>query len=335
MRVLSSFLLLLVSFISVSKVNAHALEPGYLQLQELDADRWQVLWRVPDVNGSPMPIQAMLPDICSPNTSPELKFDGRAWLGRWLARCEGDITGQTVTIKRLNFTQTDVIVQISAEDLQFNGRLSPANISMTIPVKPTTWDTLKAYTTLGFEHILEGWDHLLFVFALMLLVSQPWRLFGAVTAFTAAHSVTLAGATLGFISLPGPPVEAVIALSIVFLANELANTTATHQRLTQRAPWLVTFSFGLLHGFGFAGALSDVGIPQGQIAPALLAFNVGVELGQIAFIVVAAAALYLILTAVKRITRSASPRVKLDHIASFPIGIVASFWLTERVLGFF
>lgn len=183
----------------------------------------------------------------------------------------------------------------------------------------------KRYTVLGIEHILEGYDHLLFVFALLLIVSNGWLLVKTITAFTVAHSITLAAATLGFVNFPSRPVEAAIALSIVFLALEILHQRHGRAGLTHKAPWIVAFGFGLLHGFGFAGALSDIGLPQAEIPIALLFFNIGVELGQLLFVLVVV------------VLRYALSRTKLlsferaGAIQAYAVGTIAMFWLLERI----
>jgi hydrogenase/urease accessory protein HupE len=191
-------------------------------------------------------------------------------------------------------------------------------------------EVIRTYTLLGIGHILGGVDHLLFVLALLLLVRGIGRLVATVTAFTLAHSVTLAAATLGFVHVPPAPVEATIALSILFLASELARQRADGRAdLTARFPWLVAFSFGLLHGFGFAGALSEVGVPQKAVPLALLFFNVGVEIGQLAFI----AAVLAIGWSVRRAAIRAPawwPRA-----AAYGIGSVAAFWVVQRTAAIF
>ena len=184
------------------------------------------------------------------------------------------------------------------------------------------------YLALGIEHILLGIDHLLFVLALVLLVKGWKKLVATITAFTLAHSITLALATLGFVHVPGPPVEACIALSIVFVAAEIIHRRQGRPGLTERAPWVVAFTFGLLHGLGFAGALSEVGLPQHAIPIALLFFNVGVELGQLAFVFI----VLLVLAAARRLP----PRVPAWgwRAAPYAIGSVAMFWVLQRVAAF-
>ena len=194
---------------------------------------------------------------------------------------------------------------------------------------PGTAEVAWTYIVLGVEHILGGVDHLLFVLALLLIVRGGRRILVTITAFTVAHSITLVAATLGWVHVPGPPVEAMIALSIVFVAAEIVQGLRGNPGLTARAPWLVAFSFGLLHGFGFAGALAEVGLPQNAIPIALFAFNVGVELGQLIFVGVA-----LVVRAV--LTRLPLPRRPwLPYVAPYSIGAIAMFWVVQRVESFF
>ena len=194
--------------------------------------------------------------------------------------CTRGLEGQRIAIDRLDGTLTDVLVRIENTDGSVRtARLTPSAPSFIVPEQPGPLMVLRAYVGLGVEHILFGVDHLLFVLCLLLLVKSLRQLLATITAFTLAHSITLAAATLGFIHVPTAPVEATIALSIVFLASELVRGEAGRGAVTRSYPWLVAFSFGLLHGLGFAGALAEVGLPQGEIPLALFAFNVGVELG--------------------------------------------------------
>jgi hydrogenase/urease accessory protein HupE len=195
-----------------------------------------------------------------------------------------------------------------------------------------------SYLRLGVEHILFGFDHLLFVLAMVVLVREWRRVALTVTAFTVAHSITLAAATLGFVSVPGPPIEAAIALSIVLVAVEVVNTRRGMPSFTARWPWLAALCFGLLHGFGFAGALAEIGLPHQAIPIALLFFNLGVELGQLAFVAAvlsAGATLRGVIT--PRLDPALANRTstRVDETTAYAIGTVAAFWLIERTLAFF
>lgn len=308
----------------------HALEPGYLSIDQVEGGDFRIFWRRPDVGGAPMRLDLELPENCSPRRPPPPRFDGRAWVSTFGSECVDGLSGGRITIHGLEATRTDVLVRHSIPGgTTLTQRLTPDRIVMVVPARPDQISVIASYFGLGFEHILEGWDHLLFVFALLLLIRDSWRLVGAVTAFTVAHSITLAGATLGWVSVPSAPVEATIALSIVFLASELARVTPGRNRLSERFPWLITFSFGLLHGLGFAGALTEIGLPSGEVPLALVAFNLGVEAGQLAFIAVILALGWLgsAIPRVNRFMLNAATRTG----AAYVIGCAASFWLIERI----
>lgn len=327
------FLVLLTLWAAAAPVPAatHALDPGYLELSALDENRWRVTWRVPDVGGRPMPITAGLPATCSSDPPPP-EFDGRAWSARWIATCPDGLAGGTIRIGNLEQTRTETLVRYELRPGETRvQRLTAADTAFTVPPDAGVAQILTSYIALGVSHILEGIDHLLFVFALLLLIRDRARLLWAITAFTVAHSLTLAAAVLGWLNVPPPPVEAVIALSIVFLAHELSLPPERRDPLAGRWPWLVSFAFGLIHGLGFAGALREIGLPEGDIPLALFAFNIGVEIGQILFI----ALVVLAGIALKRLypeLRRGMPR--MTRTASYAIGSLAAFWVIERVAAF-
>ncbi len=217
-------------------------------------------------------------------------------------------------------------------------RLTPSAPSFIVEAVPGQWEVAATYCKLGVEHILLGIDHLLFVLALLVLVKGWRRLVGTITAFTIAHSITLAAATLGFVQVPTPPVEAVIALSILFVAGEIVHRRQGRLGLTERWPWVVAFIFGLLHGLGFASALNEVGLPQHAIPVALLFFNVGVEIGQLFFIAciatVTACAVLIAKSQGQNGDIAKRAFAASDVVAAYIIGTVAAFWLVERTLGF-
>ena len=248
---------------------------------------------------------------------------------RWRIQRPGGLAGQDVTIEGLPATKVDALIRVTdLGGVTQTARATPDLPTVTIATTASRWQVAGTYLALGVEHILLGIDHLLFVLALVLLVKGWRKLVATITAFTVAHSITLALATLGFVHVPGPPVEACIALSIVFVAAEIIRSRQGGRGLTERAPWVVAFIFGLLHGLGFAGALSEVGLPQHAIPLALLFFNVGVELGQLAFVVVALG----ILAAARRLP----PHVPAWgwRAAPYAIGSVAMFWVIQRVAAF-
>nr|WP_246237073.1 HupE/UreJ family protein [Pontixanthobacter rizhaonensis] len=315
---------------------ADELRPGYLELTETQSGIWSIGWKLPYTTPpTDAPSPPILPDNCEYSGEAKVGTAAAAIIGSATAGCEGSIAGKAFSMPGLT-GQADMLVRIQPlEEPAQALRLTAANPEAVIAVQPDTAQVLKTYFILGVEHILAGWDHLLFVIALVLLV-QSWRMVvAAATAFTLAHSITLAAAALGFVGLPGGPVEALIALSIVFLAveilrgaDEAADThldIRTPRTWTRRFPWIVAFLFGLLHGFGFAGALTSIGLPEGDIVAALLAFNVGVEAGQL---LVVAAVLALLALIRKAASAAMEPAVR---IASYGIGITGAYWLIDRV----
>ncbi|WP_170825396.1 HupE/UreJ family protein [Ruegeria sp. HKCCA5426] len=336
MRHFLPLLALLAGLLAPAFVHAHALEPGYLEIsQETDSD-WYVFWRKPDVQGAPMDIDVALPDVCSAPTFDAPVFDGRAWTQVWRMTCTEDLRGNTILIDKLDAQRTDVLLRVGYLDTENMAtfRLTPDAPAVTLPAQQGLVQTLWQYGVLGFEHILEGWDHLLFVFALLVLIRNLRQLIWAVTAFTVAHSITLGLATFGVLNVPGPPVEAVIALSIVFLATEVLRSDDKPKTLASRFPWVISFGFGLLHGLGFAGALAEIGLPEQDIPAALLAFNLGVEAGQLAFIF-AVLGVFEVLKKTMQIVWgwSFAPGPSRQFLG-YPIGCIAGFWLAERLAGF-
>jgi hydrogenase/urease accessory protein HupE len=252
---------------------------------------------------------------------------------RWRIRIPQGLDGKAVFFSQLSETRIDVLARLVRLDgtVQLE-RILPVNPGFVGRASPGRLEVVRTYTVLGIEHILSGFDHLLFVLALVVLVQGTRRLLVTITAFTAAHSLTLAGATLGWVQVPGPPVEASIALSIVFVATEIVHARQGRFSVTQHYPWVVAFTFGLLHGFGFAGALAEVGLPQSSIPIALLFFNVGVEIGQLLFV---GAVLTMIVVGWRTGQRLRLPQPAwLWRIAPYVIGGLASFWLVERVAAF-
>ncbi len=307
----------------------HEVRPGYLEMTEVAPGRYDVVFKTPSSGGLRLKMHAVLPESCPATTLVSGHMTGRALLEQWTVQCEASLVGETITIDGLDALLTDVLVRIQPLDRSpMTVRLRPASSSFVVPAEPSTWDVAVTYLVLGVEHILGGVDHLLFVLALLLIVSGRWLLLKTITAFTVAHSLTLAAASLGFVDVPSAPVEAMIALSIMFLASELAQDRMGRPGLTSRYPWIVAFTFGLLHGLGFAGALSEVGLPERQIPLALLQFNVGVELGQLLFI---GAALAVMASA--RSMRVSQP-VWAWRVPTYSIGAVAAFWTVERVAAF-
>ena len=265
---------------------AHEVRPAYLELRQTGPETYDALWKVPGRGENlRLGLYVELPASCTNVTEPRGSMVNNAFTERWTAKCAGGLTGGTIHIAGLSATMTDVLVRLERLDGTTQvTRLTPSAPSFVVEAAPRALEVARTYLVLGVEHILFGIDHLLFVLALLILVKGTRRLIATVTAFTVAHSLTLAGATLGFVHVPGPPVEAAIALSIVFVAAEIVHSRQGETGLTERSPWIVAFTFGLLHGFGFASALNEVGLPQSAIPVALFFFNVGVEIGQLLFI---------------------------------------------------
>jgi hypothetical protein len=280
----------------------------------------------------PLPVTLKLPDAVRDVREPVLQRLSDSLVERRVLEAgEAGITCARIEFAGLAATITDVLVRVRLLDRTQSTTLArPSQPWVDIAASSGWVAVLGAYVVHGGEHILLGFDHLLFVFALILIVPSRRVLLVTITAFTLAHSITLALATLGVVHVPGPPVEAVIALSILLLAVEILHVQRGLPSLTANWPWVVAFSFGLLHGFGFAGALTAVGLPQGEVPLALFAFNVGVELGQLAFIAVALAALRL----ARRIDLSPVAERFALRAAGYAIGTLAAFWFFERVSGF-
>jgi len=335
-------LMLIIALVCVLGANTaaegHALQPGYLELRLVDKDLYAVVWKVPATGGRPMAISAQLPENCDPRTPGQSTWDGEAHVTRWTAKCPGGLEGGIIRVEGLDRTSTDVLVRFDFTDGANQAhRLTASDPSFTVPVQPSNLDVVQTYSMLGVKHILLGIDHLTFVLALLLLVEGTRRTIATVTAFTLAHSLTLAGATLGLVHVPGPPVEAVIALSIVFLAGEIVHGRRGHPGLTEQHPWIVAFTFGLLHGFGFAGALTEVGLPRTAIPAALLCFNVGVEVGQLLFIACMIAVFALARRATRCIAVLRPDRPWTSWARAVPpyaIGSLAVFWLIQRIAAF-
>jgi hydrogenase/urease accessory protein HupE len=328
---LMAFLVGALGFVALS--HGHALQPGYLELRLIDKDLYAVVWKTPASGGLPMAISAQLPERCDPRTPGQPIWNGAAYVARWAANCPGGLEGGLIHIDGLDQTSTDVLVRFDfADGVNQAHRLTASDPSFTVPSQPSRLEVARTYFLLGVEHILSGIDHLVFVLALLLLVKGVRRVIVTVTAFTLAHSLTLAGATLGFVHLPGPPIEATIALSIVFVASEIMHSRRGRPGLTEQYPWVVAFTFGLLHGFGFAGALAEVGLPEKSIPIALLFFNLGVEVGQLLFI----ASVFVIIVLARQITRRINvPRPTWAWaVPPYAIGSVAVFWVIQRIAAF-
>jgi len=335
------FALLLGIFVTLQVHSGHAdeLRPGYLELRQTESDTYSMLFKIPALGDHlRLAIYVHLPDGAYDVAAPRLAFSGGAYIERRTIRRSGGIVGQVVSIEGLSVTSTDILVRVeSIGGAIQTERLSATKTEFVVQITPGAWEVVTTYLRLGIEHILFGFDHLLFVLALVILVRDWHRVAITVTAFTVAHSFTLAAATLGFLNIPGPPIEAVIALSIVLVAAEIVNGRRGKLSLTARRPWLVAFGFGLLHGLGFAGALAEVGLPVHAIPIALLCFNLGVESGQLIFVAgVLTLGWLLRRAALLRFGPALVQQVvdRVDVTAAYAIGAVAAYWLIERTTAF-
>jgi HupE/UreJ protein len=323
-----------MSVLSVAAVpaRAHTSLPGYLALQETGpAGSYDLVWKVPTAEGPPPAIYPVFPPTCTITKPLVAEQAPGAIIERGSVQCGANgLEGAVISISGLNVTILDVLVRITfADGSSVQRMLKPLETSFVVHKDGKNRIDVWGYITLGVGHILYGIDHLLFVLGLLLIVSGLGPLLRTITAFTVAHTITLGLAVFGVIHVAPTPVEAVIALSIVFLAVELAQhhrgkADRGKEGLTYRQPWIVAFAFGLLHGFGFAGTLSKLGIPSGDIPQSLLFFNLGVEAGQLAFVAVFLAFIYSL--------RSLEIRwpAWTRRVPAYAIGSVASFWFLQR-----
>jgi hydrogenase/urease accessory protein HupE len=310
---------------------AHPLNPALLELWESREAVVEVLWRVPLSQPTNAPLHPVLPDVCREVATPGFSQTEQSLTARWRLDCGGrSLVGARIGVQGLYERKADALLRIHLAD----GRLVQAVLRgdssfLTIPARAGLLAVVRDYLKLGFEHILTGLDHLLFVCGLVLLVHGRRRLLWTITAFTVGHSVTLSLAVLGFVRFPPAPVEVLIACSIFVVGMELTREVQGHVLWTGRLPWAVALAFGLLHGLGFAGALAQVGLPAHEIPLALFSFNVGIEVGQLLFVgLVLAARAGLGMLPVRWPAASAL-------IPGYAIGSLAAFWVFERVWGTF
>jgi len=315
---------LLVFAASAAPAGAHPLAPSLLDVRELGDGRVEVTWKTTLLQPSGSNLRPELPAHCIDVTDPVAEGDATSVTVRWLADCgEPGIVGHPLRVLGLETTRTDVLIRVElADGRRLRAVRSGGDAVFEVRARQEPAAVALDYGRLGVKHILSGLDHLLFVLGLLLMVRGRRALLLTITAFTLGHSVTLSLAVLGFVDFPTGPVELAIALSILILANELSHPGAG--RLLQRRPALLTFVFGLLHGLGFAGALAAVGLPPEEIPLSLFTFNVGIELGQLAFI-----ALALLVRAGLRSQVVRGPNW-LRGVPAYAIGSLAAFWSFER-----
>lgn len=306
---------------------AHEVRPAFLQIREIEPATFDLLWKTPAQGDMRLALNVVLPPECTHVGTPRVTLVSAAAVERRRVRCEGGLLGKRIVIQNLEASLTDVIVRFepgtgSPKTLRIDG----AAPFFVLPKRQSWSAVASAYLYLGIEHILLGFDHLLFVLCLLLLSKELKRLLVAITAFTVAHSITLAATTLGWVNVAIAPVEASIALSIALLAATIVKSRDARSEVERRWPAIACFSFGLLHGFGFASALRDIGMPDDAVPLALVFFNVGVEIGQIVFVVVALAAFGLMRRYAPR------PRAVVWRAPPYAAGVVASYWFIERTV---
>jgi hydrogenase/urease accessory protein HupE len=310
-------------------LRAHELLPALLELNETAPGRVEVLWQRPLAQGQPLLLTPVFPADCRQVGEPQQRLGPRALVVRSTLQCRQGLTGRGLAIEGLRASATEVLLRWKTPGGAWRTQvIRPAEprAILAAAAGPARPPALPVYLGLGVEHILLGPDHLLFVLGLLLIVRGRRRLLKTVTAFTVAHSITLAAATLGVLHLPPPPLEAAIAFSILFLDPEIVRTWRGQSSYTIRHPWVVAFLFGLLHGAGLAGGLQQLGLPRGETLQALALFNVGVEIGQLAFI-----ALVLLLAALWRRRHLPQP-LWLQRLPGYLVGSLGAYWAIERTV---
>ena len=314
----------------VSSARAHEVRPTFLHVQQISDHNFAVLWKVPARGDAVLKLALKFPDGCSQSTPRKIVRDTASVVQHWQMRCEDEIAGRRIIVQGLETTAVEMIGQIDwLERSPQSVRLTGGENAFDLSTRATWASVASSYGSFGFTHIWEGWDHLLFLTALMLLVRSLRQILWAVTSFTIAHSITLALAVLQIVHVPSGLVETLIAFSIVFVAAEAMRRGSGVKTLAMERPWLVSFAFGLLHGLGFAGALTEAGLPPDAIGPALLFFNLGVEAGQIVFVLAFLALLTVFSAFVP--SREAAARSAILYVA----GIAGAFWTFERAHSLF
>ncbi len=329
--IVRQLLLIMFALLCFTEASAHDSRPVFIRVEVDPMGGVLLAWKVPDtVAALDAPVIRLGPPCLPASTDDGVANAARSLQGLLWFQCAKSSEPPQVEIEWLRAAPSlsTLVRYQSATGISRTLHASPGTVTIELPMTPSTGAVFRQYLTLGIEHILAGFDHLLFVGCLVLLASSFRRIALAITGFTIAHSVTLIGAALEVVRLPIPPVEAVIALSIVFLAAELARER--RDTLTWRYPMVVAAAFGLLHGFGFAAVLGDIGLPDGEALAALLSFNLGVEVGQLVFVVA--------LLVIRALVRYAMPAVvaspSFTRYAAYPMGVLAMFWTMDRLSGF-
>jgi hydrogenase/urease accessory protein HupE len=320
-------LMVLVLALGARSASAHEVRPSFLELRQTGPETYSFLWKKPSGGEIEIYIAPIVPRECRLATSGQQELTPGALVVRGTLTCTGGLGGKVLAIDGLQTTITDVMVRLHHADGRLESHLlKPLTPMVTLGAQTTGWQRLRTYMRLGVEHILLGADHLLFVLGLLLIVSDRWMLLKTITGFTIAHSITLGVATLGYASAPLPPLNAAIALSILFLGPEIVRRWRGETSFTIRHPWVVAFAFGLLHGFGFASGLTAMGLPRAEIPLALLLFNVGVEIGQVFFVM-----LIVLLERAFRTLEIQWPRL-VEALPGYAVGSLGAYWTIQRTL---
>jgi len=328
MRRIAVIIAVLLSVVFWGTASGHESQPGSLEMKQMGPDRYDITWRAPIYYGKPHPAQLQLPEDWKTIGQPtERRRADAIVFHRVIATGGKSVEGMIIRFPGLEATITDVFIRL----IRLDGTMMS---TVARPTKP--WAELRGerpwhatageYLGLGFHHILMGIDHLLFVLGLLLIVQGRMMLLKTITSFTVAHSLTLAIATLGYAQAPLPPLNAAIALSILFLGPEVVRKRRGETSLTIRFPWLVAFAFGLLHGFGFASGLSTTGMPKAELPWALLWFNVGVELGQLVFVFLALGLVWAFRTFEIRWPRW------VKALPGYTVGSLGAYWTIQRTI---
>ena len=311
----------------VHRASAHEVRPGLLELRETKPGVYSLFWKKPAGGEREIQIAPLVPPGCELSTADQQSPTPGAFVMRGVLRCEGGIQGKTLAVAGLESTVTDVIVRVEMLDgRRWTAIIHPSQPWVQIAASQTRMAVIGSFIVEGVRHILFGADHMLIVLGLLLIVKDRWMLLKTITAFTVAHSITLGIATLGYASAPVDPLNAAIALSILFLGPEIVRSWRGETSFTICHPWVVAFAFGLLHGFGFASALTSAGLPRSDLPLALLSFNVGVEIGQVSFV-----ALVLLLERSFRILEIRWPRWA-EALPGYTVGSLGAYWTVQRVL---
>lgn len=310
---------------------AHEIRPAFLQIDQTGPARYKVVWRTPVLSGMRLPVVLRFSEDIRDVTPPaERALPDSLVQSRIIDTDDGGIAGKRADFVGLQATITDVLVRVHMLDgTVTTTMIRPSKPWIDFATERSPLEAARIYFVSGFEHILMGIDHLLFVLGLLFIVRSRWMLFKTITAFTVAHSITLAVATLGKVEIPALPLNAMIALSILFLGPEIVRAWRGQSSFTIRHPWIVSFAFGLLHGFGFASGLTALGLPQGDIPFALLLFNLGVEAGQLAFV-----ALILLLIAALKSIEIRLPR-GMELLPAYVVGGLGAYWTIDRIVAMF